>query len=103
MGTQSTCKLDSSMLAAFDSAKLGNSTLLALTATINSTYSSVYSATTQYDNSSARFGKMAELTCSAINAYVQRSDRPPKEVLLFENSCTGDQVTLFHELLMKPL
>lgn len=75
---KSTCKLESSMLAAFDSAKLGNSTVLALTATINSTFSSVFSAITQYDNNSARFGKMAELTCNAISAYVQRNDRPPK-------------------------
>jgi hypothetical protein len=39
-----TCKIDSSMLVAFDSAKMGAKTLLALCATINSTFSSIYSS-----------------------------------------------------------
>jgi aubergine len=98
-----TCKIDDCMLAAFENAKAGKENVLALTATINSTYSSIHSGTTIYDSNQQRFGKMVELLIAALNGYVARNSRTPKEVLIFQNTCTGDQVSLFHEFFIEPL
>jgi aubergine-like protein len=98
-----TCKIDGCMLVAFDNAKVGAKNVLGLCATINSTYSSIFSATASYDSNQNRFGKMVELAIASINAYLARNTRLPKEVVMFQNSCTGDQVSLFHEFFIEPL
>lgn len=46
---------------------------------------------------------MVELVICALNGYVNRNGNPPKEVFLFQNSCTGDQVSLFHVFFIEPL
>lgn len=90
-------KLNDSMLAAYDSGKVGSKNVLALCATINSTYSSIYSTSAQYDSNQQRFNKMVELQLNAINAYMKRNSRLPKEVIVYHNSCPGDQISLFQE------
>ena len=40
---KATCKLEHTMLAGFDNSKIGSKNLLAICATINSTFSSIYS------------------------------------------------------------
>jgi hypothetical protein len=91
------CKIENCMLAAYDNGKVGGKNVLGLCATINSTYSSIFSATGVYESNQHRFGKMVEILISAINSYVQRNGKPPKEIIIFQNSCSGDQVSLFHE------
>lgn len=44
------CKIDSCMLAAYDNAKAGSKNVLGLCATINSTFSSIFSSTGAYDS-----------------------------------------------------
>lgn len=40
---------------------------------------------------------------AAINAYISRNSKVPKEIIIFQNSCTGDQISLFHEFYIEPL
>jgi hypothetical protein len=41
---------------------------------------------------------MRTLLSNAIKSYVERNRGPPDEIICFQNSCTGDQVSLFTKL-----
>lgn len=73
-----TCSFNNTMILGFDTAKIGSKTLMAACATINSTFSSVYSCTGTYDGNQNKFGKMVELLLAAVGAYVTRNTKPPK-------------------------
>lgn len=55
------CVIESCMLVGFDSCKVQKGTLMAICATINSTFSSVFSATKVYSDNSDKYNKMKEL------------------------------------------
>lgn len=38
---------------------------------------------------------MVKLSFEIINYTAKKNSKCPKEVIIFHNSCTGDQVTLF--------
>jgi len=86
------------MLIAFDTAKAKEGTVLAAAATINSTYSSLYTHCKVFVKAEDKFQAMVELTLSCIHAYSDRNQTPPNEVILLLNSCTGDQVSIYREL-----
>jgi hypothetical protein len=96
-------RIDGAMLVAYDTAKAGSTTVMGLCATINSTFSSVFSATATYESNQNRYIKMVELAMSSLEAYSNRNSKLPKEMIIFQNSCTGDQVSLFHEFYITPL
>jgi hypothetical protein len=72
------CYIESCMLVGYDSAKISKGTLMALCATINSTFSSVFSATRTYHENSEKYNKMMELLLEACNAYFLRNKNCPK-------------------------
>jgi hypothetical protein len=85
------------MLAAFDNAKVsGNKFMLGLCATVNSTFSSIASRSGTYDGNSNKFQLMCNQFISVIDAYTSRNDVPPKEIILFHNSCSFDQMKLYN-------
>lgn len=96
------CTLPKTMLLAFDTAKGPSGTLLALCATLNSTFTSLYSAHRPFSNE-GKFKAMLELTTLAITAYEERNGSPPAEIVVLMNSCTGDQVNLYQEQYAQPL
>jgi hypothetical protein len=89
------CTIDNAMLVGYDTGKVHGKTLLALCATINSTFSSVFSDTRTYSANSDKYGKMSELLLAAIAAYASRNKECPKEIIVFTNTCSGDQVRLY--------
>lgn len=95
--------LSPTSMIAFESAKAGNKTTLSMCATINSTFSSIFSRTTTITNVESKFSAMVNLSLQAINAYVVRNKEPPVEVLFFQSSTSGDQMSMFIEFFINPL
>ena len=91
------------MLLGFDYAKSGSRTFISACSTINSTYSSLYSKHDVCEQSSDKFKMMKMLALDCIKGYNDRNDAPPKELLIFFNSCTSDQVITYHEQFFIPL
>jgi argonaute-like protein implicated in RNA metabolism and viral defense len=76
---KSKSSFDGIMLAAFDHAKVsGNKFMLALCATINSTFTSIASRSGAYDGNSNKFQLMCNQFLSVIDAYTTRNEVPPK-------------------------
>lgn len=89
------------MLIGFEQAKIGDKTILALCATINSTYSLVYTCTTTYQGAENKYVAMRKLFANALKAFSDRNKGLPDEVFCFQNSCTGDQINLYNDYFMK--
>ena len=96
------CEVEQTMMVGFDTSKFGSKTVLAITAFINSTFSSIYSKTVLYEGNENKYIKMIELLLSAVNAYMERNDKRPKEMIVYQNSCAGDQAKLYHEFFVLP-
>ena len=45
---------------------------------------------------------MVDLLMLATNSYMTRNTNCPAEVIIFMNSCTGDQISLYHNFFVKP-
>lgn len=86
------------MLVAFDQTKLGNKTLLAICATINSTFSLVYTCTKTFEGNEDKFKAMEVLLLGALGAFNKRNKGVPDEIIIMQNSCPGDQIPLLHQL-----
>jgi hypothetical protein len=91
------------MLLAFDTAKVQSGTVLAATATINSTFSTIHARTKVFCKPEEKFAAMRDLTLGCISAYSDRNKTIPKELVIFLNSCTGDQVSIYQELYFSQL
>lgn len=89
------------MLVAFEQAKIGDQTLLVICATINSTYTQFYTQTKAYEGNENKFKTMKNLLTTAVAAYVTRNKAPPEEIICFQNSSPGDQITLYQNLFAK--
>jgi len=89
------CKIENTILLAFDSSKLGSQTLLSVCATINSTFSSIYSKSVIYGSNDERFGKMVQLHLAVVDSYIKRNTNLPKEIIVFMNSVPGDQTNSY--------
>ena len=46
---------------------------------------------------------MVSVTLSCIQSYTTRNKGYPKEIIVFMNSCTGDQVILYKQLYIDSL
>ena len=96
-------KISDCMLGAFDNAKASRRTALACCATINSTYSSVHSQVKLFDNPDDKFREMVSLILGSLKAYNSRNGALPKETIYFLNACAGSQLSIYDELLFRPL
>lgn len=59
-------------MVAFDTAKAGKTTI-GMCATLNSTFSSIFSRSDTFDKTQQKFGLMLSLTLQAIKAYFERN------------------------------
>jgi hypothetical protein len=92
---KATGRVVNTMIMAFDTAKGPKKSCIACCATVNENFSLYYSKSSTYSNNEDKFSEMVKLSFEAINFYVKKNMKTPKEVLIFHNSCTGDQVALF--------
>ncbi len=95
--------LTTTMMIAFEGAQGPKKTTLGMCATINSTFSSIFSRTEQYQNVSEKFNLMASLSLKAIDAYSHRNKEVPSEVIILNSSTSGDQMIMFQEYYIQPL
>jgi hypothetical protein len=95
--------LGGSMMIAFDNAKVGRKTNIAMCATINSTFSSIFSRIESYENIDSKFNIMMHLTLKAIDAYTQKNKDLPSEVIIFHSSASNDQIVIFQQYYVKPM
>lgn len=66
------------MICGFEQAKIsGNRFNLSLCATINSTFSSIFSKNEVFEGSDKKFMAMVSLALNAVTAYVNRNKNPP--------------------------
>ena len=91
------------MSAAFDNAKQGNKNVMSGVATINSTFSSVCSKISEYTDINDKLNCMMGMMLKLIDSYLKRNKQVPKEVVIFANSCSNDQMNLYHEFMINPL
>ena len=91
------------MMVAFETAKAGKSTTLGMCATINSTFSSIFSRCESYTDCDKKFSTMLNLTLKAVEAYAHRNKEVPSEVIMFNSSASNDQIKMFKDLFTHPL
>lgn len=75
---KTTGKIYDSMIMAFDNAKSHRGNCLSCCATVNETFSSYYSQSSNFTNNESKFTEMVKLSFEAINFYAKRNSRPPK-------------------------
>lgn len=61
------------MLAAFDNSKMGNKNVMSGVATINSTFSSIYSKNAEYTDINDKLNCMMTLLLKLIDSYAKRN------------------------------
>jgi hypothetical protein len=76
---------------------MGSKTLLAICATLNSTFTMVFTQTTIYEGQN-RHQQMKKLLLLATAAYAQRNKDTPSEIVCYQNSCPHDQIVSYHNL-----
>lgn len=91
------------MMVAFETAKAGRETTLAMCSTLNSAFSSIFSRTETFDMSEKKFASMLNLTMKGVEAYLARNKEVPAELLIFNSSASNDQVVMFQDYFLKPL
>jgi len=91
------------MMIAFETAKAGKMTTLGMCATINSTFSSIFSRCESYSDNDKIFSTMLNLTLKAVEAYAHRNKEAPSEVVIFNSSASYDQIKMFKDLFTTPL
>jgi hypothetical protein len=69
--------LPATMMLAFETVKERTRTTLGMCATINSTFSSIFSRTETFEKAEQKFNSMVTLTLQAVTAYFARNKEPP--------------------------
>jgi hypothetical protein len=69
--------LPATMMVAFESAKSGSVTTVSMCATLNSTFTSIFSRTSILKGSDNKFTLLGSLAMQAATAYVARNKEPP--------------------------
>lgn len=98
-----TGKISNAMIMAFDNAKGPKGNCLSCCATINDTFSTYFSQFSAYFNNQDRYNSMVKLFVGAISEYVRKNQKPPEEVIVFHNSCSGDQIKVFVDFFLNTL
>jgi hypothetical protein len=83
------------MIVGFDSSKSGKENVLSCCGTVNSTFSSMYSCTTTFSQSEDKLKAMKGLLKKTIDYYYQRNQSHPREIIIFQNSCSNDQIKMY--------
>lgn len=85
---------------AFDKAKGPKNTVLSCCATLNDSFSSIYSKTASFSSDEEKFQAMRKLSLQIIQEYARKNNRAPEEIIMFHNSSSGDQVKIFREFFL---
>lgn len=96
-------EVSGAMMIAFESVKAGRTTTLGMCATLNASFTSIFSKCETYDFVDKKFTTMLNMTFSAVEAYAHRNKNPPSEIVIFHSSASNDQIKLFQELYTHPL
>ena len=89
--------LPATMMLAFETAKEKGRSTVGMCATLNSTFSSIFSRTEAFERAEQKFNAMVSLSLQAAAAYFSRNKQPPTEVLIFHSAASGDQIPMFHQ------
>lgn len=95
-------KFNDLMLIGIDNASIANNiNVIVACGTVNSTFTSVITKRAEYKNLEDKFGAMLKVVVEIVNYSVDRNGQPPKDVVVFMNSCSFDQVKLLKEFFVK--
>lgn len=82
-------KVSDTMIIGIDNASLGGSkNIIAACGTVNSSFTSIYSKTVKYSDINDKFGAINTAVLSILDYYVDRNKIPPKDIVVFTNSCS---------------
>ena len=95
--------VNEAMILAFETVKAGKKTTLGMCATLNATFSSIFSRTETYESMDRKFTSMLNLTMNAVDAYAHRNKQPPVDLIIFNSSTSNDQMKMFQEFYTIPL
>lgn len=90
-------------MVAFESAKGGSKTTLAMCATSSSTLSTIYSKTDSFVSVESKFNIMIKLTLKGVDNYFNTNKEIPSELIIFNSSTSNDQIIMFQDCFVKPL
>ena len=91
-------KVEDTMLIGIDHATLqGGKNVMAACGTVNSTFTSVYTKTAEYFRIEDKFGAAKSCVLEIVRYYVDRNKIPPRDIILFSNAVSGDQIKAFNE------
>ena len=76
------------MLIGIDNASIGSNNILAACGTVNSSFTSIYSKTVKYSGIEQKFSAVNQAVLAIVAYYVERNKNPPKDIILFSNSCS---------------
>lgn len=85
-------KVSDVMLIGVDNAAIKNSNVIAACGTVNSTFTSIYTKTVKYNNITQKFSAINTAVLNIIDYYADRNKSAPKDIIIFTNSCSRDQV-----------
>lgn len=91
------------MLIAFDTAKANGKNVISCVATANESFSNFYAKSSLYSDNNDKFNEMVKLCFQGINFCAKKNSSNIREVIIFHNSCTEDQATLFREFFLDGL
>ncbi len=95
---KSKANVEDAMLVGVDYASLPNGkNLVTACGTVNSTFTSIYTKCVEYKGNEEKYGAISKALLDIVNYYVDRNKNPPKEIILFSNSCSADQVRISKE------
>lgn len=91
-------KVEDTMLVGIDTGSLpGGKNIMAVCGSVNSTFSSIYTKSLEYKGMEDKFQTMHKGVFHIVEYYVERNKVPPKDIILFMNSCSMDQVRILKE------
>lgn len=91
-------KIEDTMLIGIDNASIqGGKNIMAACGTVNSTFTSVYTKTIEYKDLHEKFVAAKKAVLEIVKYYVDRNKTPPKDIILFSNAVSGDQIKVFNE------
>jgi hypothetical protein len=86
------------MLVGIDSGALqGGRNIVAACGTVNSTYTSIYTKCIEFKGMEEKYGAVCKALMDIVNYYVDRNKNPPKDIIVFINSVSIDQVRILKE------
>jgi aubergine-like protein len=94
-------KFEDLMLIGIDNCTLANGkNLMSACCTVNSTFTSIQTKNVEFKTIDDKFSATCSAVLDLVNAYVDRNKVPPKDIILFSNAVSGDQVKLLKEYLV---